>query len=105
MPGLTLSHIPIRYKGEKAPVISVRVQELFSVWRSIPAIDCRIVSLVVELLSPAWHPIQITADLPGFWRESWKDVLPDICGRYPRHVWPDDSLAPDPARRAKPRKG
>ena len=36
------------------------------------------------------RPIQITADLPGFWRGSWAAVKAEMKGRYPRHVWPDD---------------
>jgi len=98
----TGSRISIRYEGE-APVLSVRVQELFGM-AGHPAIAGNTVALVVELLSPAGRPIQITRDLPGFWKGSWKDVLSDMRGRYPRHVWPDDPLKAGPARRAKSAK-
>jgi len=98
----TGSRIAIRYDGE-APVLSVRVQELFGMAKH-PAIAHDHVPLVVELLSPAGRPIQITSDLPGFWRGSWRDVVADMRGRYPKHIWPDDPLQAEPTRRAKPGK-
>lgn len=97
----TGSKIPICYNGDE-PVLAVRVQELFGL-NSHPAIAGGTVKLVVELLSPAQRPIQITRDLPGFWHGSWKDVRADMRGRYPKHVWPEDPVTADPTRRAKAR--
>jgi ATP-dependent helicase HrpB len=95
------SRIPIDYESEK-PVLSVRVQELFGL--SVhPAIAGGSVPLVLELLSPAHRPIQLTADLPGFWRGSWADVRADMRGRYPKHVWPEDPMSAQATSRAKPR--
>jgi ATP-dependent helicase HrpB len=58
---------------------------------------------LLVLLSPAHRPIQMTRDLPAFWRGSWKDVAKDLKGRYPRHYWPDDPLSAQATNRAKPR--
>ena len=97
----TGSNIAINYEGDE-PVIAVRVQELFGL-TTHPSIARDTVPLLLELLSPAHRPIQITRDLPNFWKGSWADVRTDMRGRYPRHVWPENPAEADPTRRAKPR--
>ena len=96
------SSVPIDYEAEEGPKLSIRVQELFGLDRH-PSIARNKVQLVVELLSPAHRPVQVTRDLPGFWRGSYAAVKTEMRGRYPRHPWPDDPLAAAPTRRAKPR--
>jgi ATP-dependent helicase HrpB len=98
----TGSAIPIDYGGEEGPVLAVRVQELFGLDRH-PSIAGGRVPLTLHLLSPAQRPIQITRDLPGFWRGSWAAVRADMRGQYPKHPWPEDPLSAPPTRRAKPR--
>ncbi len=98
----TGSRVPIDYEAEQGPTVSVRVQELFGLARH-PAIAGGRVPLTIELLSPAHRPVQVTRDLPGFWRGSYADVKTEMRGRYPRHPWPDDPLAAPATRRAKPR--
>ena len=98
----TGSHIPVDYGQEGGPVLAVRVQELFGLARN-PAIADGRVPLVLHLLSPAGRPIQVTRDLPAFWRGSWQEVRREMRGRYPKHPWPEDPLAAEPTRRAKPR--
>jgi ATP-dependent RNA helicase HrpB len=98
----TGSHVPIDYEAEQGPTVSIRVQELFGL-ASHPAIAGGRVALVIELLSPAQRPVQVTRDLPGFWRGSYADVKTEMRGRYPRHPWPDNPLTAPATRRAKPR--
>jgi ATP-dependent helicase HrpB len=100
----TGSHVPIDYEAEGGPKISIRVQELFGLDRH-PAIADGKVPLLIELLSPAHRPVQMTRDLPGFWRGSYAAVRTDMRGRYPKHPWPDDPVTAAATRRAKPRKG
>jgi ATP-dependent helicase HrpB len=90
----------IDYAAEGGPRVSVRVGELYGL-SSHPAVNGQ--PLVLELLSPAHRPIQVTKDLPGFWAGSWKAVRSDMKGRYPRHVWPENPAAAAPVTRAKPR--
>jgi ATP-dependent helicase HrpB len=98
----TGSRVAVDYAAEAGPTVSIRVQELFGL--SVhPALAGGRVPLVLELLSPAHRPIQVTRDLPGFWRGSWKDVRTEMKARYPRHPWPDDPAAAAPTTRAKPR--
>jgi ATP-dependent helicase HrpB len=96
------SSVPIDYDGEEGPKLSIRVQELFGLERH-PSIAGGKVMLVVELLSPAHRPVQVTRDLPGFWRGSYAAVKAEMRGRYPRHPWPDDPMQAPATRRAKPR--
>ena len=96
------SHVPIDYEAEEGPKLSIRVQELFGLARH-PAIAGGRVPLVIELLSPAHRPVQVTRDLPGFWRGSYADVKAEMRGRYPKHPWPDDPLTAPATRRAKRR--
>jgi len=96
------SSLPIDYEAEGGPTISVRVQELYGLSMH-PAIAAGRVPLVLALLSPAHRPIQITRDLPGFWRGSWAAIRAEMRGRYPKHVWPENPAAAAPTTRAKPR--
>ncbi|EIM27423.1 ATP-dependent helicase HrpB [Microvirga lotononidis] len=98
----TGSQIPIDYGAEEGPVLAVRVQELFGLDKH-PTIAAGRAPLILHLLSPAHRPIQITRDLPGFWRGSWAAVRADMRGQYPKHPWPEDPLTAPPTRRAKPR--
>ena len=98
----TGTNAAIDYEAEAGPTISIRLQELFGL-AAHPTIAGGRIPLVIELLSPAHRPVQVTRDLPGFWRGSYAAVRSDLRGRYPRHPWPDDPLAAAPTRRAKPR--
>ena len=92
----------IDYDGVGAPSLSIRVQELFGLTQH-PTIANGRLGLTLHLLSPAHRPIQITRDLPGFWKGSWAAVKSEMKGRYPRHPWPDDPANAAPTARAKPR--
>lgn len=96
------SSVPIDYEAEEGPKLSIRVQELFGLDKH-PSVAQGKVPLIVELLSPAHRPVQLTRDLPGFWRGSYAAVKVEMKGRYPRHPWPDNPLEAPATRRAKPR--
>jgi ATP-dependent helicase HrpB len=98
----TGKHHPIDYEGDGAPILAIRVQELFGLTVH-PAIANGRLPLTLHLLSPAHRPIQITRNLPGFWAGSWADVRADMRGRYPKHPWPEDPRSAPPTSRAKPR--
>jgi len=98
----TGSSVALDYEAEGGPVLAIRVQELYGL-KVHPALAGGRVPLTLHLLSPAHRPIQITRDLPGFWKGSWVAVKAEMKGRYPRHLWPDDPAAALPTARAKPR--
>jgi ATP-dependent helicase HrpB len=89
--------VPIAYDGDR-PHVAVRVQDLFGLVVH-PAVAGGRVPITLELLSPAGRPIQITADLPGFWSGSWREVRREMIGRYPKHSWPDNPAAASPPPR------
>ncbi len=93
--------VPIDYDGEH-PGIEVRLQEMFGV-KVHPTVGQNRQALRVTLLSPGQKPLQVTMDIPGFWRSSYADVRKDMRGQYPRHPWPEDPTQAEPTLRAKPR--
>lgn len=96
----TGSRLPIRYHADKPPALAVRIQEMFGEANN-PAVAEGRVPLVLELLSPAQRPLQITRDLAAFWRGAYLDVQKEMKGRYPKHPWPDDPANALPTRRTK----
>lgn len=91
--------VPLSY-DHGAPGIAVRLQEMFGVTVHPVAAGQPV---RVTLLSPAGRPVQVTTDLPGFWRTSYADVRKDMRGQYPKHPWPEDPTQAEPTLRAKPR--
>jgi ATP-dependent helicase HrpB len=96
----TGSRLPIRYHADQPPALSVRMQEMFGEQRSPQLAEGR-VAVVLELLSPAQRPLQITADLAAFWQGSYREVQKEMKGRYPKHPWPDNPAEALPTRRTK----
>ena len=98
----TGSNMRVDYADPAAPMISVRVQELFGLGET-PTVGEAKVRVVITLLSPAHRPVQVTRDLGTFWRTSYADVRKELRGRYPKHPWPEDPLNAEPTTRAKRR--
>ncbi|MGL0623996.1 ATP-dependent helicase HrpB [Salmonella enterica subsp. enterica] len=96
----TGSRITIRYHEDNPPALAVRMQEMFGEAKT-PTIAQGRVPLVLELLSPAQRPLQITRDLSAFWQGAYREVQKEMKGRYPKHVWPDDPANTAPTRRTK----
>ncbi|ULH10415.1 ATP-dependent helicase HrpB [Serratia marcescens] len=96
----TGSRLPIRYEAGKPPALAVRLQEVFGEQRSPMLAEGRI-PVVLELLSPAHRPLQITGDLAAFWQGAYREVQKEMKGRYPKHAWPDDPTTAVPTRRTK----
>jgi len=84
------SALCLQYQAaDAAPILAVKIQELFGMAQTPSICDgqCR---LLVHLLSPAGRPVQITADLASFWQTGYPQVIKELKGRYPKHPWPDD---------------
>ncbi len=96
----TGSRIAIRYDADNPPALAVRMQEMFGEVTT-PAIAEGRVALVLELLSPAHRPLQVTRDLAAFWQGAYREVQKEMKGRYPKHAWPDSPATAQPTRRTK----
>jgi ATP-dependent helicase HrpB len=94
--------VDINYAAEGGPAVECKVQEAFGL-ATHPAIADGRIALTVSLLSPAFRPVAVTRDVPGFWRGGYHDMKKDMKGRYPKHNWPDDPAAAIPTSRARPR--
>jgi ATP-dependent helicase HrpB len=92
------SRIAIDYADPAAPVLAVRLQEMFGL-ADTPRIGAGSITLTLHLLSPARRPVQVTRDLASFWRSGYFEVRKDLRGRYPKHFWPDDPLQAEARRR------
>ena len=94
------SNITLNYENPKQPILAVRLQEMFGT-KSTPSILNGKVKLMIHLLSPASHPMQMTQDLASFWENTYADVKKDLRGKYKRHYWPDDPLEAKATSRTK----
>ncbi|TNJ33360.1 ATP-dependent helicase HrpB [Arenimonas terrae] len=92
----------IEYAQGRAPVLAVKLQELFGLADTPRIADGR-VPLTLHLLSPGGKPLQVTQDLRSFWANTYPEVKKEMKGRYPRHPWPDDPWTATATHRAKPR--
>jgi ATP-dependent helicase HrpB len=80
------------------PVLRARVQQLFGLDQT-PTVLGGAEPVTLHLLAPNQRPVQVTTDLPGFWRRTWPEVRKDLRGRYPKHAWPEDPLRTSPQDR------
>jgi ATP-dependent helicase HrpB len=96
------SHVRLDYEGSEAPILAVRLQEMFGS-QDTPRVAGGKIPVMLHLLSPAKRPVQVTRDLAGFWRNTYHDVRKELRGRYPKHHWPDDPLIAPPTAKTKRR--
>lgn len=77
------------------PEIEGRVQDFYGV-RVHPCLLQGRIKLKVILLGPHQRPIQITSDLPSFWKSSYPSIKKELKGQYPKHFWPDNPESESP---------
>jgi len=94
------ARVRVDYLDESAPLVSVRLQEVFGL-AATPLLGRNRLPVTFRLLSPAQRPVQVTRDLQSFWRGSYAEVRKDLRGRYPKHYWPENPLEAQPSRGAR----
>ena len=86
---VTLSNgrsVKVQYADAPEPFLSARIQELFGV-ESLPSLAAGRLPLVLHILAPSHRPVQITKDLPGFWRDHYPRIKQELRRKYPKHEW------------------
>jgi ATP-dependent helicase HrpB len=96
---LALGQGRLRYTPGEPPVLEARVQQLFGL-RETPRVAGGRVPVMLHILAPSQRPVQITADLRGFWERTYPEVRKELRGRYPKHDWPDDPVNFTPSPRS-----
>lgn len=76
----------VTYVNDGDPYIAMRIQELYEV-RSIPPVGLGKVSVLVHILAPNMRAVQVTRDLPGFWRDRYPRIKSELQRKYPKHEW------------------
>lgn len=85
--------VDVDYSSDR-PIIRIKAQHLYGV-ETTPRIGTE--PIVVEVLSPADRPIQVTSDLEHFWDGSWKEIRREMSRRYPKHDWPERPMLAHPS--------
>ncbi len=80
--------VELEYSQNKAPVAASRLQDFFGTVIH-PTVGGGKIAVICELLSPARRPVQVTDDLPRFWKGSYAEVRKELKSRYPKHDWPE----------------
>ena len=100
MAGLVEKHAPERlslsngktpkvtYVPEGVPYIALRIQDLYGVTQ-LPKLALGRMTPLLHILAPSNRPVQITQDLPGFWKEHYPKLRKELQRKYPRHEWRD----------------
>lgn len=97
------SQIKLEYKEDGAtPLLSVRLQELFGLLDT-PKVNQGKVSVLIEMLSPGYKPVQLTQDLKSFWANGYFEVKKELKRLYPKHEWPEDPISAEAVRGVKKR--
>jgi ATP-dependent helicase HrpB len=88
----------LHYEPGKAPVLAVRIQEIFGLLET-PRVARARVRVLLHLLAPNMRPQQVTDDLASFWKTTYHQVRKDLRRRYPKHSWPEDPYQATAQRR------
>ena len=81
--------VKVNYVRDQQPWIASRLQDFFGL-RDTPRIARGRVPVLAHLLAPNQRPVQVTADLAGFWERLYPQVRRELSRRYPRHSWPEN---------------
>jgi ATP-dependent helicase HrpB len=83
--------VKVEYEHGLPPSISSRLQDFFGFnqqfWVARGAVP-----VVMKLLAPNHRPVQVTTDLPSFWKNLYPQLRRELGRRYPKHAWPENPV-------------
>lgn len=75
----------LQYCTDGSVRLSARIQELYGM-EEAPRIGGK-VPILMEILAPNHRPIQVTADMRSFWKETYPRIREEFRRKYPKHEW------------------
>ncbi|MFL6447714.1 MAG: ATP-dependent helicase HrpB [Bryobacteraceae bacterium] len=81
--------VRVEYEEGLPPSISSRLQDFFGSNQQF-SVARGAVPVVIKLLAPNHRPVQVTTDLPSFWKNLYPQLRRELGRRYPKHAWPED---------------
>ena len=94
------SRIKVTYQRGEAPVLPVRIQEVFG-WAQTPRVGGGRQPVCLHLLAPNYRPAQVTQDLASFWENTYPEVRKELRARYSKHSWPEDPTTAKAERKGR----
>ena len=92
--------VAVHYEVGKPPWLESYLQDFFGLSESPRVLG---EPVVLHLLAPNKRAVQITRDLPSFFRTHYPPLRKELGRRYPKHAWPEDTSVPVPMRVPRPR--
>lgn len=87
--------LKVTYEPGRPPFVTGHIQDFYGV-KASPTLMRGAVTLTVHLLGPNKRPLQVTADLPGFWQRVYPTIRNELSRNYPRHNFPEDPMSAAP---------
>lgn len=79
----------IHYPVGMDPYLEAPIQDFYGL-SDTPKIMHGKFPLTLKLLGPHKRPIQVTKDLPNFWKKTYQEMKKEYQREYPRHYWPEN---------------
>ena len=76
----------LSYETGQPPRGSAKIQDFYGLAET-PCVASGRTPIRLEILGPNRRPLQVTADLAGFWRGLYPEIRNELRRRYPRHEW------------------
>jgi ATP-dependent helicase HrpB len=77
----------VAYFENAPPELSARIGDFIGMKGKFIICEGRIQG-IFDILAPNYRTVQKTADLTGFWQNSYPEIKNELKRRYPRHPWP-----------------